>query len=91
MDPFVGFSQGSGQGPGQTQKRNDFGRSRWAPDTNPSSGFATYPQVIYDMGGSQKYGPLLGPLNTRCRTILRTRKETIVLTTTQIPNKSPYL
>ena len=26
--------------------------------------------------------PLLGPLNTRCRIILRTQKETIILTTT---------
>ena len=26
------------------------------------------------MGGYQNYGPLLGPLNTRCRTILRTPK-----------------
>ena len=33
------------------------------------------------MGGCQNYGPLLGPLITRCRTIIRTEKGTIVLTT----------
>ena len=32
----------------------------------PSSGFKGY------MGGCQNYGPLLGPLNTRCGIILRT-------------------
>ena len=32
------------------------------------------------MYGCQNYGPLLGPLNTRCRIILRTPKRTIVLT-----------
>ena len=38
------------------------------------------------LGGCQNYGPLLGPLNTRCRIILRTQKGTIVLTTTHIQN-----
>ena len=33
------------------------------------------------MGGCQNYGPLLGPLNTRCRIILRTQKGTIILAT----------
>ena len=27
------------------------------------------------LGGCQNYGPLLGPLNTRCRIILRTQKK----------------
>ena len=36
------------------------------------------------MGGYQNYGPLLGPLNIRCRIILRTQKGTIILTTTHI-------
>ena len=36
------------------------------------------------MGGCQNYGPLLGPLNIRCRIILRTQKGTVVLTTTHI-------
>ena len=36
------------------------------------------------MGGYQNYGPLLGPLNNRCRVILRTQKGTIVLITTQM-------
>ena len=41
------------------------------------------------MGGSQNYGPLLNPLNTRCRIIIymyiyRTQKGTIVLITTHI-------
>ena len=31
------------------------------------------------MGGCQNYGPLLGPLNTRCRIILGTQKGTIIL------------
>ena len=31
--------------------------------------------------GSQNYGPFLGPLNTRCRIILRAQKRTTVLTT----------
>ena len=36
-----------------------------------------------NIGGCQNYGPLLGPLNTRCRIILRTQKGAIILTTTQ--------
>ena len=35
--------------------------------------------------GCRNHGPLVGPLNTRCRTILRTPKGTIILTTTHIP------
>ena len=33
-------------------------------------------------------GPLLGPLNTRCRIVLRTQKGTMILTTTPIGIKS---
>ena len=36
------------------------------------------------MGGCQNYGPLLGPLDTRCGIILRTQKGTISLTTTHM-------
>ena len=36
------------------------------------------------MGGCHNYGPLLGPLNTRCRIILRTHKRTLILTTTHM-------
>ena len=36
------------------------------------------------MGGCQNQGPVLGPLNTRCRVILRTQRGTIILTTTHI-------
>ena len=36
------------------------------------------------MGGCQNYGPLLGPLNTRCRIVVGTQKGTIVLTTSQM-------
>ena len=36
------------------------------------------------VGGCQKYGPLLGPRNTRCRLILRTQKGTIILTATPV-------
>ena len=35
------------------------------------------------MGGCQNYGPILGPLNARCRIILRNQRETIILTTTR--------
>ena len=34
------------------------------------------------MGGSQKYGPFLGPLNIRCRIMIGIQKGTIILTTT---------
>ena len=37
-----------------------------------------------NMGGCQNYGPLLGPLNTRRRIILRNHKRTIILTTTHM-------
>ena len=40
------------------------------------------------MGGYQNYGPFLGPLNTKCRIILRTQKGTIILTTTHIEDSS---
>ena len=43
--------------------------------------------IVY-MGGCQNNGPLLGPLNTRCRIILRTQKGTIILTTTHIPSRA---
>ena len=43
------------------------------------------------MGGCQNYGPLLGPLNTRCRSILRTQRGTIILTTPHIPLGGEYL
>ena len=36
------------------------------------------------MGGGQNHGPLLGPLNTRCRIILRTQTGTIILTTSHM-------
>ena len=36
------------------------------------------------MGSCQNYGPFLGTLNIRCRTILRTQRGTIILTTTHI-------
>ena len=36
------------------------------------------------MGGCQNYGPFLGTLNIRCRSILRTQKGTIILTATQV-------
>ena len=37
-----------------------------------------------DMGGCQNYGPFLGTLNIRWRTIIGTQKGTIILTTTHI-------
>ena len=36
------------------------------------------------MGSCQNYGPFLGTLNIRCRSILRIQKGTIILTTTHI-------
>ena len=33
-----------------------------------------FTSVLLYLGGCQNYGPLLGPLNTRCRVILRTQK-----------------
>ena len=42
--------------------------------------------VSMQMGGCQNYGPLLGPLHTRCRIRIRSPKWTIILTTTQIPS-----
>ena len=36
------------------------------------------------MGSCQNYGPCLGTLNTRCRTIVRTQKGTLILTTTHM-------
>ena len=36
------------------------------------------------MGSCQNYGPFLGTLNNRCRTILRTQKGTLILTTTHM-------
>ena len=43
------------------------------------------------IGGSQNYGPLLGAPNTRCHTLIRTQKGTIILTTTHIMNLYLYL
>ena len=39
---------------------------------------------MYHIGGCQNYGPFLGTLNIRCRTILGTEKGTIILTTAHI-------
>ena len=36
------------------------------------------------VGGCQNYDPLLGPLNTRCRIIIRRQKGTIILATTHV-------
>ena len=52
------------------------------PLTNPV--VHTKSPQSHDIGGSQKYGPLLGPLNTRCRIKVGTKKGTIILTTTHI-------
>ena len=43
------------------------------------------------MGDSQNHGPLLGPLNTRCRITLRTQKGTIILTTTHMTGGLGYI
>ena len=36
------------------------------------------------MGGCPCYGPFVGTLNTRCRIILRTQRETLILTTIHV-------
>ena len=36
------------------------------------------------VSGCQNHGPLLGPLATRCRIMVRTQKGTIILTTTHV-------
>ena len=52
----------------------------------------TYIQMTYTyMVGCQNDGLLLGPLNTRCRIILRTQEGTIIWTTTHIHRKNNYL
>ena len=43
------------------------------------------------MGGCQNYGPLLGTLNIRCRTIIGTQKGTIVLTTTHMKHNFHFI
>ena len=72
----------------------DWGRSRdptSPPSSVPGTSFSSLglsrPQVS-DMGGCQNHGPLLGPLNTRCRIIIiiiiRTQKRPKILATTHI-------
>ena len=43
------------------------------------------------MGGCQNYGPFLGALNIRCRTIIGVQQGTIILTTTHIEKDDPDL
>ena len=40
--------------------------------------------IEFSMGSCQNYGPFLGTLIIRCRTILKTPKGTIILTTTHM-------
>ena len=40
------------------------------------------------MGGCKNYGPFLGTLDIRCRTIIGTPKKTIILTTIQISERT---
>ena len=61
-----------------------------------SSTAESSPETVYlentisaHMGGCQNYGPIFGPLNTRCRIILRTQTETTILTTTDILSSDP--
>ena len=46
-------------------------------------GFRRYVVIVY-LGGCQNYGPFLGTLNNRCRTIIGTPKGTLILTTTHL-------
>ena len=45
--------------------------------------------IIPYMSGCQNYGPFLGTLNIRCRTIIGIQNRTINLTTTHIPVGNP--
>ena len=47
--------------------------------------------ILSPYGWLSKYGPLLGTLNNRCRTILGTQKGTMILTTTHMPNTARSL
>ena len=49
-----------------------------------------YIGIIGCMGGYQNYGPFLGTLNIRCRTIIGIQKGTIILTTTLFPAKDHW-
>ena len=40
--------------------------------------------IMGSTGGCQNYGPFLGTLNIRCRTIIGIQKGTIILTTTHV-------
>ena len=56
--------------------------------TSDCSDFRTsgcYHFIIIHLGGCQNDGPCWGPLNTRCRILLRTQRGTITLTTTHVP------
>ena len=52
-------------------------------DGVPLKGFWA-PLLSVNMGDRLSHGPLLGPQNTRCRSILRTQKGTNILTTTHM-------
>ena len=53
-------------------------------------GWGTPVNLQPKMGSCQNYGPFLGTLNNRCRTILGTQKGTIILTTTQNGQEQPH-
>ena len=40
--------------------------------------------TIVHVGGCQNYGPFLGTLNNRCRSIIGTQKGALILTTTHV-------
>ena len=48
-------------------------------------------KAAWYMGGCQNYDPLLCPLNTRCRSIIRSQEGTIVLITTHIQGLARYI
>ena len=47
-------------------------------------------RLLSHLGGCRTYGPLLGPRNIRCRTILRTQKGTIILTPTHMDRRGCF-
>ena len=72
MDPFCRSSQGSLALVSSHQALSPVLELSALPGLRPPSSC---------MGGCQNYGPLLGPLNTRCRIRKRTKKGAMILTT----------
>ena len=78
--PYTSFPADKPQGPKDPWK--------WLKVPIP---YCTQDGRWYIMGGCQNYGPVLGPLNTRCRIILRNQKGTIILITSHMSPMSWFI